>query len=456
MKTLKPKKFFSLILNTIIFIVLAFGVYYSYQFYQRNNFNDFIRSESNLYMSTFVRDKDIKYSSKRSYKIESPEYNDAMFYKNIKLEKNKPYKITCMIKTNNVEKENEKSGIGAQISIEGTTERSIAISGTNDWQKVELIFNSKNREEVNIGFRLGGYEGNAKGEAWFSDFTIEQGVLDESTDWNFACFILENTDVTINGNNVKLSVTTQDINDIKDTINRFEKSTSELSENKMTANCDIYQIDTPLTTLSYDEQFGYYVSPEDVEQLIGNTIRNNNYDHIFIVVRLGDEEHQEDIEINDWIGLGSMDYYGIGFSNIRLPNDSRNYVYKYNTRINTFREEVFLHEFLHSLERTAVEYGYTIPELHDYQKYGYKEERLTGQKNWYKDYMNQAIKVEGQEETLGLPSTVYKLKPAKESDFENSKQMDEFKEPENIIEEVQQIWNQLAKRFSFSEVMAGQ
>ena len=81
---------------------------------------------------------------------------------------------------------------------------------------------------------------------------------------------------------------------------------------------------------------------------------------------------------------------------------------------------------------------------------------MTGQKNWYKDYMNQAIKVEGQEETLGLPSTVYKLKPAKESDFENSKQMDEFKEPENIIEEVQQIWNQLAKRFSFSEVMAGQ
>ena len=141
-----------------------------------------------------------------------------------------------------------------------------------------------------------------------------------------------------------------------------------------------------------------------------------------------------------------MDYYGIGFSNIRLPNDSKNYIYKYNTRINTFPEEVFLHEFLHSLERTATEYGYSIPELHDYQKYGYKEEKLIGQKNWYKDYMNKAIKVQGQEETIGLPEEVYKLKPAKESNFRYSEKINEFKEPENIIEEVQQIWKQLSRK----------
>ena len=65
-----------------------------------------------------------------------------------------------------------------------------------------------------------------------------------------------------------------------------------------------------------------------------------------------------------------MDYYGIGFSNIRLPNDSRSYIYKYNSSINQFPEEVFLHEFLHSLERTAKEYGYNRPELHSYQQYG--------------------------------------------------------------------------------------
>ena len=94
------------------------------------------------------------------------------------------------------------------------------------------------------------------------------------------------------------------------------------------------------------------------------------------------------------IGLdfGSMDYYGIGFSNIRLPNDSQSYIYKYNSRINQFPEEVFLHEFLHSLERTAKEYGYQRPELHSYEEYGYKNEPLIGQKKWYTDYMNKNIK----------------------------------------------------------------
>ena len=48
-----------------------------------------------------------------------------------------------MVKTENVESEDEISGVGAHISIEGSTERSVAIQGTSDWQRIELIFNSK-------------------------------------------------------------------------------------------------------------------------------------------------------------------------------------------------------------------------------------------------------------------------------------------------------------------------
>ncbi len=143
----------------------------------------------------------------------------------------------------------------------------------------------------------------------------------------------------------------------------------------------------------------------------------------------------DEIEINDWVGLGYMDYYGIGYSNIRLPNDSKSYIYRYDSRINTFPEEVFLHEFLHSLERTADEYGYNRPELHDYLKYGYAVEPLIGQKDWYKDYMNKNIDTnEGQ---IGLPEEVYNLKPAKNSNFINSYTLkDVFDEPENIVEEI--------------------
>lgn len=280
------KRLISKIIYFFTLIILFILLYFAYQYYQLNNFNDFTRSETNIYISNFERDKEIKYSDNRSYKIKSPEYNDAMFYKTINVEKNTPYKITCMVKTNNVEAETENSGIGAQIAIEGTTERSIAISGTQDWQKIELIFNSKDREEVNIGFRLGGYLGEAKGEAWFSDFTIEEGTVNRNNNWKFACFIFETTDVTIDGKEVKLNVTQSDINDIKNTVNRFEDSCRELSQGKMTANVEIYQVNTPITKLSYDNEFGYYVAPEDIEKQIKDTISQNDYDHIFIVMRL--------------------------------------------------------------------------------------------------------------------------------------------------------------------------
>ena len=209
----------------------------------------------------------------------------------------------------------------------------------------------------------------------------------------------------------------------------------------MKANCDIYEIDTPITSLSYDNEFGYYVAPEDIEKQIKDIIDQKDYDHIFAIVRLGDEKHQTDIEINDWIGLGSMDYYGIGFSNIRLPNDSKSYIYKYSRGINQFPEEVFLHEFLHSLERNAEEYGYQIPALHDYEKYGYQNEAIYGQKKWYQDYMNKNIK--SNDGNLGLPEEIYKLKPAKKSNFDYSYSLDYFKEPENIIEEIRELFNHI-------------
>jgi len=141
-----------------------------------------------------------------------------------------------------------------------------------------------------------------------------------------------------------------------------------------------------------------------------------------------------------------MDYYGIGFSNIRLPNDSRNYTYKYNSRINQFPEEVFLHEFLHTLERNSEEYGYERPELHDYEKYGYKNEMLIGQKKWYTDYMNKNIKTNNG--NIGLPEEIYNLKPAKASNFQNGTyKIEAFKQPENIIEEIREIIGHIFDKF---------
>ncbi len=136
-----------------------------------------------------------------------------------------------------------------------------------------------------------------------------------------------------------------------------------------------------------------------------------------------------------------MDLYGIGFSNIRMSNVKNDYTYQYEYRINTFPEEVFIHEFLHTLERNLVEDGYEIPALHDYEKYGYKEERLIGLKNWYEDYMNCKILDETTKEYVGLNEITYTLKPVHESDFKYSVEIEFNKEPQNILEEIKSLAN---------------
>ena len=75
--------------------------------------------------------------------------------------------------------------------------------------------------------------------------------------------------------------------------------------------------------------------------------------------------------------------------------------------------------------------------MHDYAKYGYKEERLQGLKKWYEDYMNQSIKTE--DGYIGLDKKVYSLKPNHKNDFTYSSPINEFQEPSNIIEKIRQV-----------------
>ena len=141
-----------------------------------------------------------------------------------------------------------------------------------------------------------------------------------------------------------------------------------------------------------------------------------------------------------------MDLYGIGFSNIRLPNDRSSYMYTYDPYINTFPEEVFIHEYLHSLERILQERGYDIPELHDNSKYGYENKRLIGLKEWYRDYMLCEIRA-NDGRNVGLDEIVYTLTPPAQSDFRYCLEVEFNNEPDNIIEEIRIMGNMVLKMF---------
>ena len=286
----------------ITIIIVAWIIYSKYNFY---DYTKAIREEGK---TSFTRDFATKYSKDNSYKIENKVFIDSMFYKKIKVNPNTPYKVTCMVKTENVvNKENKASG-GAQIAINDTTECSRSLSGTNDWTELTFMFNSNNRSEIEIGFRLGGYEEYSKGIAWFSDFKIEEGKPDTDNNWKMACFIIENIDLNVNNKNIKLSMTNDDIYTIESNMNRLQSSLKELSANKMDMTYEIIRIEDPLTTISYDPENEYYVDPDDAKPLIDKYITQNEYDYIYVAVRLGNLNQSSDILVHDWIGLRS---YGI-------------------------------------------------------------------------------------------------------------------------------------------------
>ena len=293
---------FSKIVSWIIFIVLLFAIYKLFGIFKDNFFNGFVKGESTLGITKFSRDKEIKYlNGGNSYKMYSPELNNAAFYKEVEVTPNTTYKVTCFVKTEDVVPEQYNSDGGANICIIEAPEISKSITGTNDWQKIEMMFNSQGRTKVMIGFRLGGNTGRAKGTAWFSDFKLERGITDDDNTWKVGCFVFKKTDVNIDGVEYKYSISMSDMQDIKTNMQRFKSSCQELSKNKMKVQYTIHEIEEPITTVSYSDEHGYYVDPYDVNKLIEDIVLENEYDYIFATVRMSDEGSK--IPVKDWIGL---------------------------------------------------------------------------------------------------------------------------------------------------------
>jgi len=297
----KNESTFSKIISWIFFIILLFAIYKLFGIFRIYFFNDFIKGESTIGISKFTRDFDIKYSNINSYKIVSSSQNNAAFYKEIEVNPNTTYKVTCFVKTKDVVPEKINTDGGANICLIEAPEISKSITGTNEWQKLEMLFNSQERTSVKIGFRLGGNTGTAKGTAWFSDFKLEKGITQDDSLWNVGCFIFKNIDVNIDGQEYKFTTSMTDIQEIKSNMQRFKSSCESLSEGKMKVKYSIHEINEAITTISYSDEHGYYIDPYDVNGFIEDIALENEYDYIFIALRMGNEEKH--ILVKDWIGL---------------------------------------------------------------------------------------------------------------------------------------------------------
>lgn len=303
----KRKKIGSKIFSVLFIVAVCIALKFIYDIYKENYFGGFSRAEYIANLSEFKRDNHVKENQHDSYRITSNDFNDAMFYKAVSVTPNTPYRVSCMIKTENVETQKAVSNAGAGICIANTTECSNAVQGTQDWQKIEFLFNSKNRTEVEIGFRLGSYADNCKGIAWFCDLQLEVGSASQDTNWNMVCFIFQNLDVTLEENGmskrIKQSMTESDILDMKENMARLKDSFKQLSNYKMTMDYEIIEITKPITAVSYDEENGYYVSSSDIASIIEPYVKQGEYDYIYAAVKFGEFMHDDSGNGHDWIGL---------------------------------------------------------------------------------------------------------------------------------------------------------
>ena len=448
------KKFLNVLYWLLIIGLISLGVY----IYQTKYFNDYLKTMKTPgaeFSRTDVNPEElISGDVSKSYKISSEEYNNALFYKNVKVEKNTPYKVTCFVKTENVEymlnDEYKDMDIdflgGANICIYGFDERSKVLTGTNDWQKLEFIFNSKDRDNVDIAFRLGTDMADAKGTVWFSDIKLEKGEVENTKIWNFGMFVFKNLDVVIDGKEYKEEMTEDDLELIRQDIDNFRSSIKSMSANKIDPKIDIIYVEEPITEVSLDKTNGYYIDMYDVYDLIFAHIDEYKFDHAYFIFKSDDlnKENENKTSEVDWVGLGGMFYNDLGYSNIRLPKnyEQGRHMFIYDRNVNTFPEEVFVHEFLHSLEQASSKLGEEYPSIHSYEEFGYKNDNISKLKKWYTDFLNKEITNESIDEFYGLDKSVYAYaNSADKYDFNITEEVYFDAEPENFIEGIKLLTN---------------
>ena len=119
----------------------------------------------------FSIDNKNKHSGNSSISINNNDPSDSRYKQVIAVKPNSYYKLSCYIKTNGVGTDNK----GANISIENLLSTSKDITGTTDWQYVEVYGETdKNQNNFTLTLGLGGYGSLNTGTSWFDDINVEK------------------------------------------------------------------------------------------------------------------------------------------------------------------------------------------------------------------------------------------------------------------------------------------
>jgi alpha-N-arabinofuranosidase len=114
---------------------------------------------------------DVAHTGKRSVLIASEKGADESWGTTVPVEPQAKYRLSAWIKTEDVK---AGSGRGALLNLHNLQPVATkALTGTNDWTRVEVEFQTEDHDALQINCLLGGW-GLSTGKAWFDDVRLEQ------------------------------------------------------------------------------------------------------------------------------------------------------------------------------------------------------------------------------------------------------------------------------------------
>jgi len=117
----------------------------------------------------FALDSSLAHSGKSSVRISSTEGGDASWTIVLPAKPYSRYRLRGWVKTQNLEPGTSR---GALFSFQGTDIQTKAVTGTQDWTRLELVFDSGANDALSLNCLFGGW-GQATGTAWFDDVELE-------------------------------------------------------------------------------------------------------------------------------------------------------------------------------------------------------------------------------------------------------------------------------------------
>ena len=117
-----------------------------------------------------LRHETVGRTGDRSVSIASERGADASWMATVQVEPFARYRLSAWIKTDNVR---SSSGRGALLNVHGMDGAATrALTGDNDWTRVEVEFDVDDQDAVQVNCLFGGW-GTATGRAWYDDVRLE-------------------------------------------------------------------------------------------------------------------------------------------------------------------------------------------------------------------------------------------------------------------------------------------